>query len=305
MAAAEARAAWPRMANRCFVQEDAKRAPKLAYCQSSSSASKQVDAGSTNTVEELDHPALCFMPLDRNSFSSNLPPDTRWWLQWHPSYGYQETPEAVGCPLHKPTSQFYLDPESPLIGCDRSEPWWRTTDKDEFVSLVLKKSQVHIKNFDLPPSQKIVDQDEALASSFNWKVQTGDISNWNDAQGCPDSGKTHGNQGTLSEEGYSLLGSNKSFSYCRNHKDTQFSDVDPGKVELMEALSHSQTRASEAETTVKWRKSWHRTTKGKRVKGRKPRHTNTKYAVVFALGLSFVGAGSLGLDFVGWMLPSF
>jgi len=40
MAAAEAGAVWQRTANRCFVQEDAKRAPKLACCQSSSSSSK-------------------------------------------------------------------------------------------------------------------------------------------------------------------------------------------------------------------------------------------------------------------------
>jgi len=43
MAAAEAGAVWQRTANRCFVQEDAKRAPKLACCQSSSSSSKKLD----------------------------------------------------------------------------------------------------------------------------------------------------------------------------------------------------------------------------------------------------------------------
>lgn len=89
MAAAEARAAWQRAANRCFVQEDAKRAPKLACCPSSSSSSKQVDAGNANAADGPDLPTLGFMPFNRTSYS-NLPPDTRWWLQLQPNYGYQQ-----------------------------------------------------------------------------------------------------------------------------------------------------------------------------------------------------------------------
>ncbi|XP_040986325.1 LOW QUALITY PROTEIN: uncharacterized protein LOC121234451 [Juglans microcarpa x Juglans regia] len=72
MAVAEARAAWQRAANRCFFQEDAKRAPKLACCQSSSSASKQVDTGPTNNTDGQYHPASIFMPKRNPSFS-NLP----------------------------------------------------------------------------------------------------------------------------------------------------------------------------------------------------------------------------------------
>ncbi|WCJ22438.1 hypothetical protein M5689_004528 [Euphorbia peplus] len=89
MAVAEARAVWQRTANRCFVQEDAKRAPKLACCQSSSSSSKQVDGGPVNGADMSDDPAVGFMRHHRNSYS-NLPPDTRWWLQLQPSYGYQK-----------------------------------------------------------------------------------------------------------------------------------------------------------------------------------------------------------------------
>ena len=89
MAAAEARAAWQRAANRCFVQEDAKRAPKLACCPSSSSSSKQVDAGHANAADGPDHPPAGFMPFYRTSYS-NLPPDTKWWLQLQPNYGYQK-----------------------------------------------------------------------------------------------------------------------------------------------------------------------------------------------------------------------
>ncbi|KAI8002868.1 hypothetical protein LOK49_LG08G00139 [Camellia lanceoleosa] len=72
MAAAEARAAWQRTANRCFVQEDAKRAPKLACCPSASSLSKQVDAGPANTADGHDNPNVGFMPLNRNTSYSNL-----------------------------------------------------------------------------------------------------------------------------------------------------------------------------------------------------------------------------------------
>ncbi|GMI98463.1 hypothetical protein like AT2G46550 [Hibiscus trionum] len=88
MAAAEARAVWQRTANRCFVQEDAKRAPKLACCQSSSST-KQADSSPAGAVDTNHLPATGFMPLNRNSSYSNLPPDTRWWLQLQPSYGPQ------------------------------------------------------------------------------------------------------------------------------------------------------------------------------------------------------------------------
>ncbi|KAF5464485.1 hypothetical protein F2P56_014558 [Juglans regia] len=89
MAVAEARAAWQRAANRCFFQEDAKRAPKLACCQSSSSASKQVDTGPTNNTDGQSHPASIFMPKRNPSFS-NLPPDTRCWLQLQPSNANQK-----------------------------------------------------------------------------------------------------------------------------------------------------------------------------------------------------------------------
>ncbi|XWS35911.1 hypothetical protein CRYUN_Cryun20dG0037300 [Craigia yunnanensis] len=90
MAAAEARAVWQRTANRCFVQEDAKRAPKLACCQSSSS-SKQAHSSPTDVANAHDHPAAGFIPLNRNPSYSNLPPDRRCWLQLQPSYGPEKS----------------------------------------------------------------------------------------------------------------------------------------------------------------------------------------------------------------------
>ncbi|XP_021760281.1 uncharacterized protein LOC110725123 [Chenopodium quinoa] len=88
MAAAEARAAWQRTANRYFVQEDAKRAPKLACCQSSNSSSKLVDAGPANATDAPDHRTVGHMPFDRTPSYSNLPPDAKWWLQMQPNNGH-------------------------------------------------------------------------------------------------------------------------------------------------------------------------------------------------------------------------
>lgn len=85
MAAAEARAAWQRAANRCFVQEDAKRAPKLACCPSSTST-PQHDSNNGNATNGQEHFTPNFVPLNWNPMNSNLPPDTRWWLQLQPSF---------------------------------------------------------------------------------------------------------------------------------------------------------------------------------------------------------------------------
>ncbi|KAH9625227.1 hypothetical protein KSS87_004508 [Heliosperma pusillum] len=85
MAAAEARAAWQRV-NRCFVQEDAKRAPKLASRQPSNSSSKQLDTGLVNAADSTDHLAIGFMPFNRTPPYSNLPSDAKWWLQMEPNY---------------------------------------------------------------------------------------------------------------------------------------------------------------------------------------------------------------------------
>lgn len=89
MAAAEARAAWQRAANRCLVQEDAKRAPKLACCPSSSSV-QQNDSNNTDSTNGQDQCASSFMPVSWNFMNSNLPPDTKWWLQMQPNFGYMK-----------------------------------------------------------------------------------------------------------------------------------------------------------------------------------------------------------------------
>ncbi|KAJ6830682.1 uncharacterized protein M6B38_330455 [Iris pallida] len=87
MAAAEARTAWQRTANRHLVQEDAKRAPKLACCPSST---QHCDANGGNAANGQDHSAAKFVPLNWNPMNSNLPPDTKWWLQLQPNFGSQK-----------------------------------------------------------------------------------------------------------------------------------------------------------------------------------------------------------------------
>ncbi|KAK3133172.1 hypothetical protein QOZ80_6AG0533320 [Eleusine coracana subsp. coracana] len=86
MAAAEARAAWQRAANRCLVQEDAKRAPKLACCPPSV---QPHDSSCGNPVNPQDLHVPNFMTVNWNLMSSNLPADTQWWLQLQPDFGCQ------------------------------------------------------------------------------------------------------------------------------------------------------------------------------------------------------------------------
>ncbi|PON97277.1 Transmembrane protein [Trema orientale] len=350
MAAAEARAVWQRTANRCFVQEDAKRAPKLACCQSSST-SIQADSGPAAPADAPDHPAVGFMPLNRNPSYSNLPPDTRWWLQMQPCYGYQrgftyeqvnglqveETSKAVVNPtsgiseahkrkgdshldgqincdffldVHnngakkkaseigkqnvktvdymdmkelfeseestesweimqmdpvdypdtKQPNELCLDPEYSWIGSEKSEPWWRMTDRDELVSLVARKSLDHIENCDLPPPQKMCHKRHPFARvgcfdnkensvSLDGKAHNLGLSNGAiHAQGFADSGRTQERQGYLSG-GHLLFGSDET---SRNVTERQEdSDCEFSKAQLMEALCHSQTRAREAEKAAK------------------------------------------------------
>ncbi|GKU96624.1 hypothetical protein SLEP1_g9836 [Rubroshorea leprosula] len=345
MAAAEARAVWQRTANRCFVQEDAKRAPKLACCQSSTTSSKQSDSSATGAADTPDHTGLGFMPLNWNPSYANLPPDTRWWLQLQPCYGhhkglthdqlialeseieslkaniedslsiesgdnpsdkkdatgvdkrkcteyrassietdwdatvrkqelkafpskttkefleltdtgkkYKLEMEPVEFPVSKKSRHSSFDPVSPWVGGDKTEPWWRTTDKDELASLVAQKSLDYIENCDLPPLQKMQAQryphDEA--SSLDWKAQTGCITSpMVNAPVSPDSEGSETRHRASVEEG-NRQGSDKLSS--TTHKDimeTHVTGTDPAKAQLLEALCHSQTRAREAENAAK------------------------------------------------------
>lgn len=165
MAAAEARAAFQRTVNRCFVQEDAKRAPRLACCQSSSSTSKQVDSGPANAAaaaDEPDHPSIGFMPFSRASSYSNLFPDTKWWLQTQSSCGYQKifTPEHIN-PLEAGnensksgtekscTSGDIHPPEGSHAVCDIDDYSGYSLDTDDGVASICTKRVNSILNEDI------------------------------------------------------------------------------------------------------------------------------------------------------------
>lgn len=460
MAIAEARAAWQRTANRCLVQEDAKRAPKLACCPSSSSSSiKQVDVGLANAVETQDNPDVGFLPYCPNSSYSNLSPDSRWWLYLQPNHGfirgfekeqldsklsemgtfesdistaskppnsedggaflnksvdaeyfvdshfriptncvknddggkklftpiYKQDPHDsfkvedarnlyeleqtgdAGCAVSKNTNDVLYDCESRWIGGERTEPWWRTSDRDELALLVAQRSFGLLENCDLPQPQNTCvkrepfadlccyDHTRILESSPEYK-QSGvhnDLSMYN--------------QDTLGSVGCHLssAAANRLSDEAVPKRIT--GEDGPDKAQLLEALRHSQTRAREAEQAAKqayeekehvvklvfrqasqlfaykqwfqllqleniyfqiknqnepissffplkmpWmppksrkvRKSWQKVSRAKRV--HHPKCDNiSKYAVVFALGLSLVGAGLLLGWTAGWLLPTF
>lgn len=89
MALAEARAAWQRTANRCLVQEDAKRAPKLACCSSLPPSAKHAETEPTNAADGQDIPNPNSSTFHQTPSYSNLSPSTKWWLQTRPNYGCQ------------------------------------------------------------------------------------------------------------------------------------------------------------------------------------------------------------------------
>ncbi|XP_058095864.1 uncharacterized protein LOC131241171 [Magnolia sinica] len=367
MAAAEARAAWQRTANRCFVQEDAKRAPKIACCSSSSSCKLHPDASNGDAANGPDHPAAGFTPLNWNPTNTNLPPDTKWWLQLQPNFACQkeymyeqlsalevelegvedgdaiptsklgEDPHPIkdacvdlnkntrpslesrwrvsaACmkhdsearvqelkaastntqqplkhkagigeypyqdedfmdwePVDRLISNDYnkacLDSETPWIGGNKTEPWWRTADKDELASLVAQKSLEHIENCDLPRPQAMhvrrgpfsclesFNHDAIISSSLDPKMHTGLCNPIDYAQHSPASGSMDRNHWLTSEVRHLLYDSEKPYSgthsYSTSIRDPtdsrHTSDSDPSKAQLLEALRHSQTRAREAE----------------------------------------------------------
>ncbi|ERN14055.1 uncharacterized protein LOC18442303 [Amborella trichopoda] len=87
MATAEARAVWQRTANRYFVQEDAKRAPKLACCPSPSCSKTQSETGHGDHGNGPDHSSAIPVPLNWNPTNMNLSPESKWWLQLQPNFG--------------------------------------------------------------------------------------------------------------------------------------------------------------------------------------------------------------------------
>lgn len=176
--------------------------------------------------------------------------------------------DSIDCSDTKPSNEMCFDPEYSWMGSEKSEPWWRMTDRDELVSLVARKSLDRVGNCDLPPPQKTshrrhpyarvgcFDSKEISASSLDWRTQTGSLSSTGTVRspGFANSGRTQEIPGCLTK-GLSLYESDETSSYCTTHKNmTEIQEDCEGefsKVQLMEALCHSQTRAREAEKAAK------------------------------------------------------
>ncbi|XP_026426099.1 uncharacterized protein LOC113322256 isoform X2 [Papaver somniferum] len=334
MAAVEARAAWQRAANRYFVQEDAKRAPKLACCSSSSaSASKS----QPNSAYKKDFNFEQLNPLETELELLRA-------KEVNETLKYFEDPEKDRIQsFTSKSNRSSLDPKNQY---QKTEPWWRITDKDELAFLVAQKSLEHIENCDLPPVQN------------------------NNARKCSFSPNSLCKDGIFSPTPYQKAHAGISCGVSGENTNKPFSTIDnymtnheceQSKEQLMEALRHSQTRAREAEKARKKASSekdhivelifkqasdlfaynqWiqllqlESTISNKsqvdqstsrtpspvvlpfnRQKGRNPKHKATeedeqmiydiitKNAVAFAVGLGLVSAGLLLGWTIGWLLP--
>ncbi|KAL1546163.1 hypothetical protein AAHA92_22804 [Salvia divinorum] len=316
MAVAEARAVLHRTANRCMVQEDAKRAPKFAYCSSIPSSVKQADTVSSASRGQ-DVPNGVSIPFNLNSSFINLSPNSKWWLQPQLNYGYQKgstdqqftslecsmetwqkhkssgalarnednqgrnmetgdkfefgikeddrdvvTVKDLGPEVPKRADEISFDPKS-RIGAEKNAPWWRTADTDELALLVAQRSLDYMENCDLPmPQNTHVKKDvdvklscfchDGIASSLSDPkhdvVGHHHCSSCLYTTGCPTCGSACDKHFVLAE------------GQSENSTETLLSDIptlettvenDPSKVQLMEALCHSQTRAREAERAAK------------------------------------------------------
>ncbi|XP_027908465.1 uncharacterized protein LOC114167564 [Vigna unguiculata] len=327
MATAEVRAVWQRAVNRCFVQEDAKRAPKLACCQSSRATSKLFDFGVASAADESDHGDVNVTLFNHKYSFSNVSPDSRWWLQLQPNYGIQKgltceqlnaledgveilkarngnqkskdacrfgdenhgyiysmagvaeeciekSPEnseqvdmmakhermdidSVSCSVSKEANDFSMDSEYSWIGVEKAQPWWQTRDIDELACFVSHKSLNHMENCDLPPPRKYLSgqpgndiSDIKIRTSFDREA----FSNFNaQAKGSVESGLVQRKLGpsTIKRNLHSDCDKYSSYPTIYGGLTEQIFEEDPSKVQLMEALCHSQTRARKAEEIAK------------------------------------------------------
>ncbi|KAJ1429472.1 hypothetical protein SESBI_08240 [Sesbania bispinosa] len=161
--------------------------------------------------------------------------------------------DSVGFSVSKQTKDFSLDSDYSWIEVENSQPWWRTTDRDELTCFVSHKSLNHIENCDLPPPKKYlrrqpyayanISYDKIKTASFDLEDKSNAFSNLTvETKGGLDSGLMHRKLGLSSNN----FASDKCSSYSTTIHEQLF-EGDWSKNQLMEALCHSQTRAREAE----------------------------------------------------------
>ncbi|KAG2290537.1 hypothetical protein Bca52824_050141 [Brassica carinata] len=268
MAAGEARAVWQRTVNRYFVQEDAKRAPKLtSSCQSSSSSSSTVSSkqveDSRPVVDQQNQPSSCagFMPLHPNpSFPHLLPHNTRLWDHHHHHRTQQDHKEQVNTPLEaevdifekKPEFAEFMETQESYGSFGNDEP----SEKKLTSELAFDPSSPWnpLSSEKAAPWWRTTDKDE-LASLVaqrsldfveNCDLPTPQKMN-RSYYGSPrsfDSDHSAPNQ-TIHER---LSSRGNSF---KKRTEEASSESDLSKSELLEALRRSQTRAREAENMAK------------------------------------------------------
>ncbi|GFQ00567.1 hypothetical protein PHJA_002200600 [Phtheirospermum japonicum] len=263
MALAEARAAWQRTANRCLVQEDAKRAPKLACCPPLVTQPVQhteTEPTISDNGQDIIKPNTASSP---HSYS-NLSPNSRWWLQTQPNYVHQkvvmdevcqdsrnlESKEGFTCEVSKSSDDVYFDSESSWIGAERNTPWWRTADTGELALLVAQRSVDVLENCDLPrPLNARVKKDMGMnvrcISRNGDEIKPG-IGSLVAGNCSPKLWK--------SAEDRLVFGADRPLrdSPTNDKKPkTQTHEDDSSRAQLLEALRHSQTRAREAEEVMK------------------------------------------------------
>lgn len=84
MAAAEAKTAWQRSSNHCFVQENARRTPKFSCSPSSSSSRSESDNAPDNETKGPHDTCEGLLPFNPNY---NVLTDRKWWLYLQPNSG--------------------------------------------------------------------------------------------------------------------------------------------------------------------------------------------------------------------------
>ncbi|KAF8044852.1 hypothetical protein N665_6338s0002 [Sinapis alba] len=268
MAAAEARAVWQRTVNRYFVQEDAKRAPKLTTsCQSSSStaSTKQVeDSRPVVDPQNQSSPCAGFMPLHPNpNFPHLLPHNTSLWGHHH-HHIQQDHKEQVKSPLEAEAEGAKSERFQEFIELMETRESYGSVGNDEFSEKKLTNELAFdpsspwnpLSSEKAAPWWRTTDKDE-LASLVAQRsldfVENCDLP-------------------TPQKMNRSYYGSPRSFdsdafrdhsvpnqtthvpsrgSSFKNRTEEASSESDLSKSELLEALRRSQTRAREAENMAK------------------------------------------------------
>jgi len=285
MAAAEARAVWQRTVNRCFVQEDAKRAPKLTYCQSSSSSTasstKQVEVSGSSprvSVEPRTQSSCAgFMPLPRNpNFPDLLPHNTRLWS--HPHHQFQVNKKQ---PLEdEVNNQGVSEKKSELGAGEKQGKSFNSESFQEFIELMETRESYGSTGYDESSEKKLSELSFDPSSPWNllssekaapwWRTTDKDelaslvaqrsldyVENCDlptpqkmkrSYYGSPRGFDSDGLR-DYSVSGQTIKGTSKGSS-CKNRPEAS-SESDLSKSELLEALRRSQTRAREAENMAK------------------------------------------------------